>query len=108
MDGPFDEAVRKKTTTPRFRIDGGDQREFRKHLLINVLPVRLRNLRALCYYQRLPESANSTQAGVAQLVEQLICNHQVGGSSPFTGSRLTPINAKCCEASSTGFHSLTF
>jgi hypothetical protein len=25
-------------------------------------------------------------AGVAQLVEQLICNHQVGGSSPFTGS----------------------
>jgi hypothetical protein len=27
-----------------------------------------------------------TQAGVAQLVEQLICNHQVGGSSPFTGS----------------------
>ena len=26
------------------------------------------------------------QAGVAQLVEQLICNHQVGGSSPFTGS----------------------
>jgi hypothetical protein len=24
-------------------------------------------------------------AGVAQLVEQLICNHQVGGSSPFTG-----------------------
>jgi hypothetical protein len=27
------------------------------------------------------------QAGVAQLVEQLICNHQVGGSSPFTGSK---------------------
>ena len=27
-----------------------------------------------------------THAGVAQLVEQLICNHQVGGSSPFTGS----------------------
>ena len=26
------------------------------------------------------------KAGVAQLVEQLICNHQVGGSSPFTGS----------------------
>ena len=25
-------------------------------------------------------------AGVAQLVEQLICNHQVGGSNPFTGS----------------------
>jgi hypothetical protein len=27
-------------------------------------------------------------AGVAQLVEQLICNHQVGGSSPFTGSSI--------------------
>ena len=25
-------------------------------------------------------------AGVAQLVEQLICNHQVVGSSPITGS----------------------
>ena len=30
------------------------------------------------------------QAGVAQLVEQLICNHQVGGSSPFTGSSNDP------------------
>ena len=29
---------------------------------------------------------HQTQAGVAQLVERLICNHQVGGSSPFTGS----------------------
>ena len=27
-------------------------------------------------------------AGVAQLVEQLICNQQVGGSSPFAGSIL--------------------
>tara|TARA_Y100000741_G_scaffold133312_1_gene100394 strand:+ start:206 stop:373 length:168 start_codon:yes stop_codon:yes gene_type:complete len=25
-------------------------------------------------------------AGVAQLVEQLICNQQVGGSNPFAGS----------------------
>ena len=32
-----------------------------------------------------------TSAGVAQLVEQLICNHQVGGSSPFTGSTITLI-----------------
>ncbi len=31
-------------------------------------------------------------AGVAQLVEQLICNHQVGGSNPFTGSSLSSIN----------------
>ncbi len=28
----------------------------------------------------------SQYAGVAQLVEQLICNQQVGGSSPFAGS----------------------
>ena len=28
------------------------------------------------------------QAGVAQLVEQLICNHQVVGSSPITGSSI--------------------
>ena len=27
-------------------------------------------------------------AGIAQLVEQLICNQQVGGSSPSTGSNL--------------------
>ncbi len=26
------------------------------------------------------------RAGVAQLVEHLICNQRVGGSSPFTGS----------------------
>ena len=29
-----------------------------------------------------------TRAGVAQLVEQLICNQQVGGSSPSTSSIL--------------------
>ena len=29
-----------------------------------------------------------TPAGVAQLVEQLICNQLVGGSSPFAGSNL--------------------
>ncbi len=28
-------------------------------------------------------------AGVAQLVEQLICNQQVGGSSPSTSSKKT-------------------
>ena len=30
-------------------------------------------------------------AGVAQLVEQLICNQQVGGSSPSTSSKTFPI-----------------
>ena len=29
-----------------------------------------------------------SDAGIAQLVEQLICNQQVGGSSPSTGSTL--------------------
>ena len=32
---------------------------------------------------------NAVYAGVAQLVEQLICNQQVGGSSPST-SFITP------------------
>ena len=32
---------------------------------------------------------NGGCAGVAQLVEQLICNQQVGGSSPSTSSTLT-------------------
>ncbi len=29
----------------------------------------------------------SAYAGVAQLVEQLICNQQVGGSNPSAGSK---------------------
>ena len=36
----------------------------------------------LCYYNR----AGWFRAGVAQSVEQLICNQQVGGSSPSTSS----------------------
>ena len=32
--------------------------------------------------------AKAKFAGVAQLVEQLICNQQVGGSSPSTSSKL--------------------
>ena len=31
---------------------------------------------------------SGTPAGIAQLVEQLICNQQVGGSSPSTSSKL--------------------
>ena len=30
--------------------------------------------------------SRSREAGVAQLVEHLICNQRVGGSSPFAGS----------------------
>jgi hypothetical protein len=43
---------------------------------------------ALCYHQRLPQTAKTKKAGVAQLVEQLICNHQVVSSSLITGSSL--------------------
>ena len=32
---------------------------------------------------------SGTPAGIAQLVEQLICNQQVGGSSPSTGSSVS-------------------
>src|SRR6202012_2516879 len=40
----------------------------------------------------LPFGAGSTavRAGVAQLVEHLICNQTVGGSSPFASSRVWP------------------
>src|ERR1700733_6413123 len=40
----------------------------------------------------LPIWAGSTavRAGVAQLVEHLICNQTVGGSSPFASSRVWP------------------
>ena len=33
-------------------------------------------------------SPRPSQAGVAQLVEQLICNQQVGGSNPSTSSTI--------------------
>ena len=33
-------------------------------------------------------------AGVAQLVEQLICNQQVGGSSPFASSLIDFLRAQ--------------
>ena len=37
---------------------------------------------------------NTENAGVAQLVEQLICNQQVGGSSPSTSSNLIWENSR--------------
>ena len=40
-------------------------------------------IRELWYSNLAPKNA-----GVAQLVEQLICNQQVGGSSPSTSSNL--------------------
>ena len=33
------------------------------------------------------KTRSEIDAGIAQLVEQLICNQQVGGSSPSTGSK---------------------
>ena len=41
----------------------------------------------ICYYHLAGENA-----GVAQSVEQLICNQQVGGSSPSTSSTLSKKN----------------
>ena len=43
-----------------------------------------------------PFSAYSTRenAGIAQLVEQLICNQQVVGSNPSAGSSAMPANFK--------------
>ena len=35
-----------------------------------------------------------SSAGVAQLVEQLICNQQVGGSNPSTSSTISPARTK--------------
>ena len=41
------------------------------------------------FYDILSLAFSEQLAGVAQLVEQLICNQQVGGSSPSTSSTLT-------------------
>ena len=40
------------------------------------------------FYDILSLAFSEQLAGVAQLVEQLICNQQVGGSSPSTSSKL--------------------
>src|SRR5271165_4834259 len=45
------------------------------------------------------------QAGVAQLVEHLICNQRVGGSNPFASSRFAVLSAPrgvAAEASQAG------
>ena len=42
--------------------------------------------KSFCYDILLKHSKLQRFAGVAQLVEQLICNQQVGGSSPSTSS----------------------
>ena len=42
-------------------------------------------------------SGNLQQAGVAQLVEQLIRNQQVSGSSPLAGSNSALIKRACSD-----------
>ena len=42
-------------------------------------------------------------AGVAQLVEQLICNQQVGGSSPSTSSKELPVGSKPDDQTATKY-----
>ncbi len=39
--------------------------------------------------------APTNPAGVAQPVEQLICNQQVGGSNPSTSSKTTLVSQGC-------------
>ena len=41
----------------------------------------------------IPIITDSKYAGVAQPVEQLICNQQVGGSSPSTSSKRKPLTS---------------
>ena len=59
----------------RFRLSGTEKNKNSK----KVLTIR-RNCDIVCLALRI--------AGVAQLVEQLICNQQVGGSSPSTSSTI--------------------
>jgi hypothetical protein len=40
----------------------------------------------------------SREAGIAQLVEQLICNQQVIGSNPIAGSEHKLLNTKALSA----------
>ena len=47
-----------------------------------------------CCYNKLRCSAEGFCAGVAQPVEQLICNQQVGGSNPSTSSTISPARTK--------------
>ena len=43
----------------------------------------------ICIIISVVATSAAKHAGVAQLVEQLICNQQVGGSSPSTSSKAT-------------------
>ena len=74
----------------------------------------------LCYALELSRLAGSTmrggvkgpigrRAGVAQLVEHLICNQRVGGSSPFASSRfegMSTLRGIAAEASQAGRRTL--
>ena len=71
----------------RVMISRKNGKPAKRHNFSNDSGSNLRTNWLICYYRRLRFlHAAFLIAGVAQLVEQLICNHQVGGSSPFTGS----------------------
>ena len=55
--------------------------------ILLLIPDSLAQQMAVLLVSSFAAAEPRNQAGVAQLVEQLICNHQVGGSSPFAGSR---------------------
>ena len=48
------------------------------------------------------------RAGVAQLVELLICNQAVGGSSPFASSKLTQAGTGVSRVSRSPFEAKSF
>ena len=56
------------------------------HVNTKKIVLSLVDLKKVVLLQPQIEKRLQASAGVAQLVEQLICNQLVGGSSPSTGS----------------------
>ena len=57
-------------------------------LLKKVKKIRKNVLTNESLFARINSAVGNVLAGVAQPVEQLICNQQVGGSNPSTSSKL--------------------
>ena len=63
-------------------IANKDRGIFSSKIFLYFCKISVDKRKCFCYYNR----AGWFRAGVAQSVEQLICNQQVGGSSPSTSS----------------------
>jgi hypothetical protein len=78
------------------------------HVNTKKIVLSLVDLKKVVLLQPQIEKWLQATAGVAQLVEQLICNQLVGGSSPFTGSlKTSPLQVKLQGAFSFKVHNLT-